>query len=305
MAEKKNVQIPSQQYIDDFLSKPENRPGKLTSAALGFANSASRVINTATGGYFPTLTEYVSGKYGVPAEAVDKLVTGGKAQNPKTAGLSSMVGYAAPVIAGTGLALELAAAAAPSLIARGAPIVMRGAPKAGFQGPPTSGSIALGRTLSELGKASKPYLWPAASVTGTGLGAVATGYALGGDTPTYKDDPAADPVAAPAAAAPKEMSSDEFWAARLGVQPGDVAAIRRQYGGIPMSMITGLSQSKPAAPGYKDEFADYVIRGLESQAAAVEASGDKQLQQEFQSRVMKMLMPTLGNNTYLDTGLED
>lgn len=261
-----DARMPTQQEVNDFMARPENKPGRLMGATLG----AYRAIDNITGGSAGDLVSYATG---VPREALDKITRAGEAQRPVAAGIgnvgmNALMAYggarlAAPVIG----AVTRAGSTAPWL-----------AQRLGLDAP------AAAKTTWQTAKSVAPTV---GKILGYGTAGAVASNLMAPDEPAYvkreaedaklqADRDARNAGAAPVVTNPASaggLSPEDYWSAYTGLRPQDVRALAKQEGGLPLYALEKLTGMKPRAPGYKDVAFSALMNGLQNRLVAMEKAG--------------------------------
>lgn len=232
--------------------------GALQTALVSAADSAML-------GYLPQLSEALGGR---SADDVRADLDASQAANPWSSTIGNALGYVVP----GGAALKGAK------FARGL-MGYDSAVKAARVANPvlTNRQAVMAGTRAVAGNAAKGAGVVAAPVVAAGTGLTLSGMFGGQPSAPSPQTVNASDAGTAAGAQPESgrRSVNEYWADRMGVRPEDVAAIRQQYGGIPLFFAQELGKTRPASPDYKDMLGNLVVRQLEASAAAAEASGDQ------------------------------
>lgn len=218
--------------------------------------------NAATLGYLPQLGEALGGRKAADLQAQ---LEASQAANP----ISSLIGSGLGILLPGGIATKTLGAA-------------RGALGIG---------TGLKATAKALGTAAKATAAPA-------LAGAALSGTFGARTPAPPQQ--LTPIDTPQLSGgngggSRSPDARDFWAARMGVRPEDVDAITQQYGGIPLTMMKGLNDTRASAPNYKNTLGEMLIDVMQADAGQAAQAGEQE-RQAWRQQFIRDILPVLGGS---------
>jgi hypothetical protein len=260
--------------------------------------------NAVTLGYLPQLATIGSD---TSAADYSKMIQEAKAQNPTASTIGTGVGYGLGLL-GIGKAIKGAqlagralnfSAALPALATRiGAEVVKRPdklATMSNVIGPVLATNVP--KTLLNVGlKSGRPL----GKLAGLGtIYSVASADNPPATTPDNTETPGT-PGTPGMSEQPQSTKSAyeqnlERWSTQLGLDPSEVDAIAKRYGGIPVDLAEKLVGMQPKAPGYKDSAYSTLEQIYRSQLATLEQQGaSKEQIAAYRDRLAQQLQSILG-----------